>query len=105
MIMKSFDENLALDYIEKYKVSHTVSAPVIYERMCQAQMTKPRDVSSLRALVSMGAPLEKESCLRCMDVLCPGVYNGYGTADQHWVTMLKPWRIAGKSRNHWSCHH
>ncbi|MGA8833378.1 MAG: AMP-binding protein [Desulfomonilaceae bacterium] len=93
VIMKSFDENLALDYIEKYKVSHMVSAPVIYERMCQAQMTKPRDVSSLRALVSMGAPLEKESCLRCMDVLCPGVYNGYGTADQHWVTMLKPWEL------------
>lgn len=92
-IMKSFDENLALDYIEKYKVTHMVSAPVIYERMIQAQIAKPRDVSSLRALVSMGAPLEKESCLRCMKVLCPGVYNGYGTADQHWVTMLKPWEL------------
>ena len=42
VIMKSFDENLALDYIEKYKVTHMVSAPVIYERMIQAQIAKPR---------------------------------------------------------------
>ncbi len=93
VIMKAFDENLALDYIEKYKVSHMVSAPVIYERMCQAQEKKPSDVSSLRALISMGAPLDVTSCLRCMKILCPGVYNGYGTADQHWVTMLKPWDL------------
>jgi long-chain acyl-CoA synthetase len=93
VIMKAFDENLALDYIEKYKVSHMVSAPVIYERMCQTQEKKPRNVSSLRALISMGAPLDQTSCLRCMKILCPGVYNGYGTADQHWVTMLKPWDL------------
>ncbi|MCX5833082.1 MAG: AMP-binding protein [Deltaproteobacteria bacterium] len=93
VIMRAFDDNLALDLIEKYKVSHMVSAPVIYERMCQAQEKKPRNVSSLRALVSMGSPLDKESCLRCMKILCPGVYNGYGTADQHWVTMLKPWEL------------
>jgi len=93
VVMRSFDDNLALDYIEKYKVSHMVSAPVIYERMCQAQEAKPRNVSSLRALASMGAPLDKASCLRCMKILCPGVYNGYGTADQHWVTMLKPWEL------------
>lgn len=93
VIMKAFDDNLALDYIEKYKVSHMVSAPVIYERMCQTQEKKPRNVSSLRALVSMGAPLDVNSCLRCMKILCPGVYNGYGTADQHWVTMLKPWEL------------
>ena len=53
-------------------MTHMVSAPVIYERMIQAQIAKPREVSSLRALVSMGAPLEKESCLRCMKILCPG---------------------------------
>jgi len=93
VIMRSFDDNLALDYIEKYKVSHMVSAPVIYEKMCQTQEAKPRNVSSLRALTSMGAPLEKASCLRMMKTLCPGVYNGYGTADQHWVTMLKPWEL------------
>jgi len=93
VIMKAFDDNLALDYIQKYKVSHMVSAPVIYERMCQTQEKQPRDVSSLRALISMGSPLDQNSCLRCMKILCPGVYNGYGTADQHWVTMLKPWDL------------
>jgi long-chain acyl-CoA synthetase len=93
VVMRAFDENLALDYIEKYKVSHMVSAPVIYERMCRAQEEKPRNVSSLSVLASMGAPLDTASCLRTMKILSPGVYNGYGTADQHWVTMLKPWEL------------
>ncbi len=32
-----------------------------------------------------------------METLCSGVYNGYGTADQHWVTMLKPWELPEKA--------
>jgi long-chain acyl-CoA synthetase len=90
VLMKAFDEELALDYIEKYGVTHMVSAPTIYERMCVAQEKNMRNVNSLRAIVSMGAPLEKDSCFRMMKLLCPGVYNGYGTADGHWVTMLRP---------------
>ncbi len=97
VLMRSFDEDLALDYIEKYKVTHMVSAPTIYERMCNVQEKTPRDVSSLRALTSMGAPLDRESCLRMMKTLCPGIYNGYGTADGHWVTMLWPHELPEKA--------
>jgi long-chain acyl-CoA synthetase len=97
VLMKSFDEDLALDYIEKYKVTHMVSAPTIYERMCMVQEKETRDVSSLQAIVSMGAPLDKDSCLRMMRILCPGVYNGYGTADGHWVTMLRPHELPEKA--------
>jgi len=93
VVMRSFDENLALDYIEKYKVTHMVSAPPIYERMCIAQEKNLRNLSSLRGLASMGAPLDKHSCLKLMEVLCPEVYNGYGTADGHWVTMLRPYEL------------
>lgn len=93
VLMRSFDENLALDYIEKYKVTHMVSAPVIYERMTNVQEVKARDVSSLRCLTSMGAPLAQESCLRMMKHLSPGIMNGYGTADGHWVTMLWPFEL------------
>lgn len=93
VVMRSFDENLALDYIEKYKVTHMVSAPVIYERMTNVQEKNPRDVSSLRCLASMGAPLSTDSCLKMMEHLSHGVMNGYGTADGHWVTMLRPFEL------------
>lgn len=93
VIMRSFNENLALDYIEKYKVTDIVTAPVVFERLCKAQLERPRNISSLRALISMGAPLSKEMCLRFMNMLCPNLYNGYGTADQTWVTMLHPWEL------------
>nr|NLI49267.1 AMP-binding protein [Propionibacterium sp.] len=97
VIMRAFEEDLALDYIERYGVSHMVSAPVIYERMCAAQEAKPRDLRSLKAIVSMGSPLDRDCCLRLMKTLCPGVYNGYGTSDQGWVTMLKPWELPEKA--------
>jgi long-chain acyl-CoA synthetase len=97
VLMRSFDEELSLDYIDKYKITHMVSAPTIYERMCIVQEKNPRDVSSLRALISMGSPLDKELCLRMMKTLCPGVYNGYGTADGHWVTMLWPHELPEKA--------
>jgi len=93
--MKHFSEELALDYVEKYKVTHMVSAPTVYERMCILQEQKPRDVSSLQrgCITSMGAPLDKEACLKMMKLLTPNVMNGYGTADGHWVTMLRPYEL------------
>jgi acyl-CoA synthetase (AMP-forming)/AMP-acid ligase II len=99
MLMQHFSEDEALNYIERYKVTHMVSAPTVYERMAHLQEEKPRDVSSLRAgsITSMGAPLEREACLRMMRVLTPNVMNGYGTADAHWVTMLKPYELPEKA--------
>ena len=97
--MKHFSEELALDYIEKYRVTHMVSAPTVYERMCMLQEQRPRDISSLQkgCIASMGAPLEKEACLKMMKFLTPNVMNGYGTADGHWVTMLKPYELPEKA--------
>jgi long-chain acyl-CoA synthetase len=99
VVMKHFSEGASLDFIEKYGVSHMVSAPTVYERMCVLQEKEPRDITTLRrgALTSMGAPLEKEACLKMMELLSPNVFNGYGTADGHWVTMLRPSDLPGKA--------
>ncbi len=99
VVMKHFTEDKSLDLIEKYGVSHMVSAPTVYERMCALQEKAPRNVSTLRrgCITSMGAPLDKDACLKMMALLTPNVLNGYGTADGHWVTMLRPHDLPAKA--------
>jgi long-chain acyl-CoA synthetase len=99
VVMKHFSEAKSLDLVEKYGVSHMVSAPTVYERMCALQQKEPRDLATLRrgCITSMGAPLGKEACLEMMELLTPNVLNGYGTADGHWVTMLRPHDLPAKA--------
>lgn len=99
VVMKHFSDAKSLDCIERYGVSHMVSAPTVFERMCALQEREPRNVTTLRrgCITSMGAPLEKEACLKMMDLLSPNVLNGYGTADGHWVTMLRPFDLPQKA--------
>ncbi|MDN5918081.1 MAG: hypothetical protein L0I76_23790, partial [Pseudonocardia sp.] len=47
----------------------------------EAQTENPRDLSTLRGIVTMGAPLEREACLRYQEVLTPRIFNGYGTTE------------------------
>ena len=38
----------------------------------------------------MGAPLDREACLRYQQVLTPRIFNGYGTTEAFWNTFLRP---------------
>jgi acyl-CoA synthetase (AMP-forming)/AMP-acid ligase II len=38
----------------------------------------------------MGAPLDREACLRYQELLTPRIFNGYGTTEAFWNTFLRP---------------
>ena len=38
----------------------------------------------------MGAPLDREACLRYQEVLTHAIFNGYGTTEAFWNTFLRP---------------
>jgi acyl-CoA synthetase (AMP-forming)/AMP-acid ligase II len=38
----------------------------------------------------MGAPLDREACLRYPETLTPRIFNGYGTTEAFWNTFLRP---------------
>jgi acyl-CoA synthetase (AMP-forming)/AMP-acid ligase II len=40
--------------------------------------------------VTMGAPLDREACLRYQELLTPRIFNGYGTTEAFWNTFLRP---------------
>ncbi|WP_051273429.1 class I adenylate-forming enzyme family protein [Desulfotruncus alcoholivorax] len=61
------------------------------------QVKEPRDISMLKGIVTMGAPLEKEACIRYQKVLTPNIFNGYGTTESFWNSFLRPFDLPQKA--------
>lgn len=85
-----FDPNRMLDLIESEQLSYIIGAPTNLERLAEAQESNARDLSSLKGIVTMGAPFERAAALRYQRILHPRIANGYGTTEAFWNTFLRP---------------
>ena len=88
--MRSFSPKQSLQWVEKYGITFLIGAPSSLEMLARMQEKSPADLSGLRGLVTMGAPLEQESCVRYMKLLTPNLFNGYGTTESLCNTYLLP---------------
>ncbi|MDQ2722739.1 MAG: AMP-binding protein [Actinomycetota bacterium] len=88
--MRTFNAELCLDYVERFGLTFLIGAPTNLALLARAQAARARDLSSLRGIVTMGAPLEREAALRYQQVLTPRIFNGYGTTEGFWNTFLRP---------------
>ncbi len=88
--MRAFDPASVLDYVAKYGITFLIGAPTNLELLAAEQEARPRDLSTLRGIVTMGAPLERAACLRYQNLLTPRIFNGYGTTEAFWNTFLRP---------------
>ena len=88
--LRSFDPQLCLDHVERFGITFLIGAPTNLEMLANAQSERPRDLSTLRGMVTMGAPLERDAALRYQETLCPQIFNGYGTTEAFWNTFLRP---------------
>ncbi|MGB3709647.1 class I adenylate-forming enzyme family protein [Gordonia sp. (in: high G+C Gram-positive bacteria)] len=88
--MAAFDADRTLDLVEKTGLTFLIGAPTNLALLARAQEAKPRDLSSLKGLVTMGAPLEREAALHYQDILNPRIFNGYGSTEGFWNTFLRP---------------
>ncbi|WP_281171232.1 class I adenylate-forming enzyme family protein [Arthrobacter castelli] len=88
--LRSFDPDLVLDWVEQYDITFLIGAPVTLQMLANAQEAKPRDLSRLRGIVTMGAPLSRAAALRYQQVLNDRIFNGYGTTEAFWNTFLRP---------------
>jgi acyl-coenzyme A synthetase/AMP-(fatty) acid ligase len=93
--MPRFDPDLCLDYVTAHGITFLIGAPTNLVMLADAQETRPRDLSALRGIVTMGAPLERQACLRFQHVLTPRIFNGYGTTEAFWNTFLRPADLPG----------
>lgn len=93
--LRAFDPNRCLDLVESEQLTFLIGAPANLSMLASAQQENPRDLSTLRGVVTMGAPLEQEACLRYQDLLCARIFNGYGTTEAFWNTFLRPDDLPG----------
>jgi acyl-coenzyme A synthetase/AMP-(fatty) acid ligase len=88
--MRKFDPDACLDMVAEHGLTYLIGAPTNLAMLADAQEKNPRDLSTLRGVVTMGAPLERAACLRYQQVLTPRIFNGYGTTEAFWNTFLRP---------------
>jgi acyl-CoA synthetase (AMP-forming)/AMP-acid ligase II len=88
--MRRFEPGLVLDYVADYGLTFLIGAPTNLVMLADAQEERARDLSSLHGIVTMGAPLERQACLRFQQMLTPRIFNGYGTTEAFWNTFLRP---------------
>ncbi len=91
VIMPRFDPDQALDLIEREAVTHTLLVPTMLARAANAQLARPRDVSSLRYLSHGASPISAET-LRRAHLAFPQaeLLHVYGTTEATPITTLLP---------------
>lgn len=103
VILRTFNPKYCINYVEQYGITFMTGVPSTLEMLASRQEKKPRDLSSLKGIVTMGSPLEKAACIRFQKLLTPNIFNGYGTTESFWNTFLRPFDLpdmagsAGKS--------
>jgi acyl-CoA synthetase (AMP-forming)/AMP-acid ligase II len=88
--LRQFDPAVVLDQVAQRGLTFLIGAPTNLALLCTEQLAQPRDLTSLNGIVTMGAPLDREACLRYQEVLTPRIFNGYGTTEAFWNTFLRP---------------
>jgi acyl-CoA synthetase (AMP-forming)/AMP-acid ligase II len=88
--LRQFDPATVLDWVQEHGLTFLIGAPTNLAMLTAEQSARPRDLSSLHGIVTMGAPLDREACLRYQETLTARIFNGYGTTEAFWNTFLRP---------------
>lgn len=93
LTMRAFTPKQSLQWVEEYGVTFLMGAPSSLEMLARTQEKTPVDLSRLKGLVTMGAPLDRAACIRYLNVLTPNIFNGYGTTETLWNNFLRPYDL------------
>jgi len=88
--LAQFDADTVLDLVASERLTFLIGAPTNLVQLAAAQERRPRDLSTLNGIVTMGAPLDRAAALRFQTLLTPRIFNGYGTTETFWNTFLRP---------------
>lgn len=84
------DKPVFPDAIVEHRASAgVITVPRLY-RLVAAQRAAPADLSSLRALMVSGSPVEASRLREARDVLGPVVFHGYGQTETGTISMATP---------------
>jgi acyl-CoA synthetase (AMP-forming)/AMP-acid ligase II len=90
VVEPKFEADEALDLIERHRVTTTFMAPTLLQRLLDAQERRPRDLSSLRAVILGAAPCPFPLKERAEAILGQKVWEFYGATETGINTVLRP---------------
>ncbi len=90
VVQPKFDADAALDLVERHHVTTTFMAPTLLKRLVDAQERRPRDITSLRAVILGAAPCPFALKVRAEAVLGRVVWEFYGATETGINTVLRP---------------
>jgi acyl-CoA synthetase (AMP-forming)/AMP-acid ligase II len=90
VVQRKFDPEDALDLIERHRVTTTFMAPTLLARLVDAQEKRPRDVSSLRAVILSAAPCPYALKVRAHAALGEVLWETYAATETGFNTVLRP---------------
>ena len=89
VILPAFKPDLALDCIERERVTHTLMVPTMLAAASEAQFAQPRDVSSLRYLSHGASPIALATLTRAHQAFPDAeLLHVYGTTETTPITTL-----------------
>src|SRR6266851_1861046 len=90
VIQRKFEAEGALDLIERHRVTTTFMAPTLLQMLVDAQERRPRDLSSLRALILGAAPCPHALKVRAEAALGKILWEFYVATETGINTVLRP---------------
>lgn len=91
VLMREVNTTLAIEYIEKYRVTHTFLVPTVVQSMLQTPGIANADLSSLQLLMYGAAPIGDVLLRRALELLRCKFMHAYGmTETSGTVVVLNP---------------
>ena len=90
VMQPKFEAESALDLIARHRVTTAFMAPTLLQRLVDAQERRPRDTSSIRALILGAAPCPYALKVRAEKAFGQVVWEFYGATETGINTVLRP---------------
>jgi fatty-acyl-CoA synthase len=83
------------DALVRHRATSSVITVARLRRLVAEQRRAPVDLSTLRALMVSGSPIDAYALHEARDVLGPVVFNGYGQTETGMISMAGPGDVSG----------
>lgn len=93
VVARRFNPKTVLDWVKEFSITFLIGSPSNLEMLARAQEASPRDLSGLKGVVTMGAPLSRADGIRYLNLISPNIFNGYGTTETFWNSFLRPYDL------------
>jgi acyl-CoA synthetase (AMP-forming)/AMP-acid ligase II len=99
VVTTRFDASRYLELVERYRVTNSFVVPTMLQQLVNSPALETCDVSSLRCLISGGAPLPTTVKERVLAKFGPVLTEFYGATETRIITAITPAELAVRDRS------